>query len=158
MTDKREELIDVLVEKPQHKISSNSQGGYDCRCGARWDWQKPEKEAAERHAAGYLADRLFAVFEQAHTPTDDEREALAEIVTYQTFMDATPNQEADAILAAGFRRTVQGEPTDAQVRAAYVAWSNHPRDINVSALEYMRSALRAALRAAAATQERENRG
>lgn len=57
------------------------------------------------------ARAALAVFEQAHTPTDDEREILTRIIHDET---GEPEEEsgfvADAILAAGFRRPVQGEP------------------------------------------------
>lgn len=71
-----------------------------------------------------LAAAAFAVFEQAHTPTGDEREAPEYRLAY-VVEDAVPTSEfpswrfrysrriADAVLAAGFRRTVQGEPRDA---------------------------------------------
>lgn len=84
----------------------------------------------------------LAVFEQARTPkvierhdlvmpicedtpTDDEREALALLLAklrearHPEGLDAWSSDGiAHAILAAGFRRTVQGEPTDAQVSQA----------------------------------------
>lgn len=55
---------------------------------------------------------------KAHTPTDDEREALRDELAgwvigagyYQSMVGTSDAAEmADAILAAGFRRTVQGE-------------------------------------------------
>lgn len=61
-----------------------------------------------------------------YTPTDDEREALVREVSLahaEAWSDErecaeAPDRIADAILAAGFRRTVQAEPTDAQVHAS----------------------------------------
>lgn len=62
--------------------------------------------------AGELTQRWF---EQAHAPTSDEREALANLIDdelqSQRIFDL--RDIASAILAAGFRRAVQGEPTDA---------------------------------------------
>lgn len=62
-----------------------------------------------------------AVFEQAHTPTGDEREALARLMCEKEDSGTYSEDEgtcswhfelADAVLDAGFRRPVQGEPTD----------------------------------------------
>lgn len=55
-----EKLVDLLVKSNPHKISGNSQGGYDCSCGERWDWQRSEKAAAKRHAARFKARLLMA--------------------------------------------------------------------------------------------------
>ena len=80
--------------------------------------------------ADVLSAQIVLVFEQAHTPTDDEREVLAELIDPDTSR-AGWNANApdvrdqinglhikrgvyrvvDRILAAGFRRTVQGEPS-----------------------------------------------
>lgn len=56
-------------------------------------------------------------FEQAHTPTDDEREAYAiqDAVDWWADYEAEPRIARNAFrrgfdAAAGFRRTVQGEP------------------------------------------------
>ena len=79
----------------------------------------------------HLAE-VFESLRPAHTePTDDEREALAEVLHYaQGFDDwGVANDEeregaldiADAVLAAGFRHPAQTEPTDAQVHSAAVA-------------------------------------
>lgn len=63
------------------------------------------------------ARAAFAVFEKANAPTGDEREALACILDGNQVPPSFPNaqefwaDEVDAILAAGFRRTVQGEPS-----------------------------------------------
>ena len=81
-----------------------------------------------------------------YTPTDDEREALVREVSLahaEAWSDErecaeAPDRIADAILAAGFRRTVQAEPTDAQVHAGWLA-------INGAVTQdQMRRALRAA--------------
>ena len=134
-------------------------------------------EPGAKSRAGIQA--ALAVFEQAHTPTtptDDEREALIDVMVMTKLSDyaatdmSTIHQAVDAILAAGFRRTVQGEPTDAQVE--HMRRVLNDADIDYSAREQRADAgggemepgdwftflARAALRAAAATQEGENRG
>lgn len=67
------------------------------------------------------AEIHFAVFEAAQRPTDDEREALTLIVRdvhnydgrpgYLALHGADAARIADAILAAGFRRPAQSEPS-----------------------------------------------
>jgi hypothetical protein len=53
------ELAEMLLKLPKdHKIFNNSQGGYDCKCGARWDWTKAEKELADSHVARVQAAAL----------------------------------------------------------------------------------------------------
>lgn len=127
-----------------------------------------------------------ALIEQAHTPTDDEREILTRIIHDET---GEPEEEsgfvADAILAAGFRRPVQGEPcgvlstpehnawvqgwnaaveaqgepSDAQVLAALNAYyepDRYPGQTLSDWSEGSTRAMRAALRAA--FQEGESRG
>lgn len=103
--------------------------------------------------ADVLSAQIVLVFEQAHTPNDDEREALDYAIrcAIPTDLDYRPLWKLiraiqDAVIAAGFRRTVQGEPTDAQVRAV---WDALGAGVTI-ALEY--EELRAALRAAATTQ------
>jgi len=55
------ELAKALVSlKKDHKISGNVVGGYDCKCGASWDWQRHEKEAADLHVAVEQAKELIA--------------------------------------------------------------------------------------------------
>lgn len=59
------------------------------------------------------------MFEEAHAPTDDEHAALVHVLWDQVPEDWDENDIgilADAVLAAGFHRTVQGEPSDAQVQ------------------------------------------
>lgn len=89
-----------------------------------------------------IAEVALAVFEQAHTPTDDEREAVeaeAERL-WPTGREYSPQQtaavfsvkELDAYCASAFtrgaryalalRRPVRGEPTDAQIEAALQEW------------------------------------
>lgn len=46
-------------ENAEHKIFSNGQGGYDCECGARWDWQRREYEDAKRHEKVALVEALM---------------------------------------------------------------------------------------------------
>ncbi|MFF1540472.1 hypothetical protein ACFVWL_10350 [Microbacterium sp. NPDC058269] len=89
------------------------------------------------------------VFEKALTPTDDEQEALSQIikdVSANTPGDLIPQFRRDLIvskiLAADFRRTeLQGEPSDAQVDAA-------SREIDLRGFHIPPMAVRAALRAA----------
>lgn len=58
-TTTTEQLATDLTELDRaHKISGNSQGGYDCKCGNRWDWQKTEKENADHHVALTQAEQL----------------------------------------------------------------------------------------------------
>ena len=91
MTQNREELIQALAKE----IS----------------WAKVHGEWTD------AAEAALAVFEQAYAPTDDEREALAialragERESRKVGGSATAlfSAQADAILAAGFRRTVQAE-------------------------------------------------
>jgi len=71
--------------------------------------------ADSSHVAGYSKD--FRVAESS--PSDDEREALVREVSLahaEAWSDEcecaeAPDRIADAVLAAGFHRTVQGEPT-----------------------------------------------
>ena len=108
-----------------------------------YDTDVSDRGVGEEHYRERRADaeRVWAVFE-AHvkesatsperakigadsshvTPTDDEREALIDVMVMTKISDyaatdmSTIHQAVDAILAAGFRRPVQGEPTDTQVR------------------------------------------
>lgn len=57
--DQLDALTDALLKPVGHKISGNSQGGYDCTCGGRWDWQRSEKAQADRHAAEMRARQLI---------------------------------------------------------------------------------------------------
>ena len=96
MTDKREDLIEEAA-KALHR--------------AAWG-----AEIAEPADLDYMAEMrrqaqmVLAVFEQARTPTDDEREALLTAIDPSRRRIAAASRAADRILAAGFRRTVQGEP------------------------------------------------
>lgn len=91
-----------------------------------------------------------------HTPTDDEREAIATVIA-KTWAedDITPPTDydfADAILHAGFHRTEpQGEPSDAGVDDAW--WKAQeagqlPRTPGPSIRQAFKAGYRAALRAA----------
>lgn len=60
MTDREKFALALLALSTEHKISNNSQGGYDCKCGSRWDWQSSEKRAADLHVALFQADQLIA--------------------------------------------------------------------------------------------------
>jgi hypothetical protein len=57
-----------------------------------------------------LLAEFVAVFEEANTPTDDEREALERIVFQCSQARLDRYETADVILGHGFHRTVQGEP------------------------------------------------
>lgn len=92
---------------------------------SEWDYSADEADAAfDRWIAALRTGRP----EQAHTPTDDEREAPASTSEVAAIIDRAmrpwglsnigTHTAARALVAAGFRRTVQGEPTDAQVLAA----------------------------------------
>src|SRR5690606_13390280 len=67
---------------------------------------------AHEDVARALSEAALAVFEQAHTPTDDEREARARITAK---LDRIPDSDAvtldKADVRTALRRTVQGEPT-----------------------------------------------
>lgn len=124
-----------------------------------------------------MLTEVVGLFEQAHTPTDDEREAIIDALLDELGWewDEVPEEHipssrailgdmADRVLAvsAGFRRPVQGEPTDAQVLAALNAEGksthvarrpfNPAPDLSYYAIEHV-EAMRAALRAAFQTGE-----
>ena len=131
-----------------------------------------------------MARSAFAVFEQAHTPTDDEREALdaalveritqivqedVSIGVYAGVARVTNPRGAAIKIVRAVRRTVQGEPTDAQVLAALNAeakvigqLAGYDSGPDTETLDHWHPGnierTRAILRAAAATQEGENRG
>lgn len=96
MTDKREALIEQAIAGLAAFDEYWGDGGpVDAALGRPWE----------------LIRGLLAVFEQAHTPTDDEREALKDLI--EDHINSTRYGLLtlhDAILAAGFRRPVQGEP------------------------------------------------
>jgi hypothetical protein len=110
------------------------------------DWEDLGDDLRDKFRT--IASGVLAVFGKAHTPTDDEREALFRALD-GLVPDGIDHRDAvDAVLAAGFRRTAQGEPTDAQVEAALVAyWGAMNVDWYGS-----RTGMRAALRAAAAIE------
>ena len=119
------------------------------------DWNHEALDAMDEARAA------LAVFEAAQKPTDDEREALIRYEAwhegYAARIDGKSASEGPGHPLARSRSrrtdtaTRQGEPTDAQVRAAWDALG--PR--RTVHLEY--EDLQVALRAAAATQEGENR-
>jgi hypothetical protein len=91
----------------------------------------------------------LAVFEKAHTPTDDEREALVSILYVNPWSQTkySLGHIAEKILTAGFRCTVpQGEPSDAQV-AVDAAWKQFQRMPSSNPSDYAHAVV-AALRAA----------
>jgi len=174
MTDKREELIEEAAKAM-----------YVASFGHAPSW-----EPSEKAEWCLVAREALKVFEQSHTPTIDERESLARaqwndpmnVITWDELTEKAERDEADyreirqyALnaaergIAAGFRRTVQGEPTDAPRLPEYLCpkcgWhlSSHARsqyglDCPWGQSPAARSGLLAALRAAAATQTGENRG
>lgn len=89
--------------------------------GAAPEWERVEVYEGVK--------RVLAVFEKAHTPTDDEREALARLVDPGAFIPFDPGvvdprwpaevehrqqearHHADRILTAGFRRSEVPEPS-----------------------------------------------
>lgn len=85
----------------------------------------PTQTSPELEPAGDTPSRVV--------PTDDEREALAQVVSdaFSGYLGAEPDEGdqhvADLILAAGFRRSEpQGEPSDAQVQALKVLEEAEP--------------------------------
>ncbi len=88
-------------------------------------------------------------------PTGDEREALfatvRKAIGHEDFGPQAWHLVSEAVLAAGFRRPAQAEPTDAHVYAAVAAFN---RDYLGMYDDRMRAALRAA---AAVTEQGENR-
>src|SRR5690606_5696891 len=97
------------------------------------------KPKGARELFNRLADALESdtVFEQATTPTDDEREALAEAIRRGSGASRYQSELlADQALLhlTGFRRTAvqepSAEPTDAQVLAALNAWYAKEREQN----------------------------
>lgn len=84
------------------------------------DWNHEALDALDEARAA------LAVFEQAHTPTDDEREALANLIRRDFYrVDGLPDDEdraiADVVLEAGFRRTVQATTPTEDERAEWTA-------------------------------------
>ncbi|MBS0231768.1 MAG: hypothetical protein JSS52_11505 [Proteobacteria bacterium] len=128
------------------------------RAHTEWDriqnWDRDDR----RTYAEVVVDSALAVFEEAHAPTDDEHAALVHVLWDQVPEDWDENDIgilADAVLAAGFHRTVQGEPSDAQADAARIAFHEFcfgpnellsERDLGIARLAW-----KAALRAAAET-------
>lgn len=125
----------------------------------------------------FLRHNFPGYFEQAHTPTDDDREALRREFEYRVRTavtygigrgkhdDMSSQQKADWIqreiasamssrAVIALRRPVQGEPTDSQVEAALLGY--FPEVEGQPDLQdwgnNTRKRMRAALRAAAAVQ------
>lgn len=178
MTDHNREEREALIEKAA-KALLDSEGIEPEEDGTYWGagtWPNAVKDARTcwaifeqargRHMATTQTvnidraewERLKAV-EQAHTPTSDERavmDDMADLIRDQVYdpWNNTPEAIAEALTAAGFRRTVQGEPTDAQVEAAAVGYNTFPEEWErMSARGQHKSRMRAALRAAAAVRE-----
>lgn len=114
----REELIEEAAKAMwrSNRPSSLNEDQWD----ATWD--------TSVYAYKALSLAALAVFEQAHTPTtptDDEVHMLGDLIEHvQTTWEADRDQyiepladfTARGILAAGLRRTVQGEPSYRQER------------------------------------------
>lgn len=126
-------------------IEDARQAGWDVwnRAGARVSGSRPPSWDAAISAA-------LAVFEGAYTPTDDEQEALAQVVrrvidaayTFEGELDPAVDQIlVRELVAAGFHRTVQGEPTpgkrlDPDFRADLIdAAHQRIRDVHVDVPE-----------------------
>ena len=109
MTDhNREELRRVLIEA-EHEWPGNLERRIDAILAVFEAHVKELATSPERANIG--ADSLYV------TPTDDEREALVREVSLahaEAWSDErecaeAPDRIADAVIALGFRRTVQGE-------------------------------------------------
>lgn len=55
-----EVLVELLLAPLEHSISGNGRGGYDCLCGASWDWTRADKLASDNHVAQKRAELLMA--------------------------------------------------------------------------------------------------
>lgn len=201
MTDKREELIEEAAKAILDEAGVLPSERYD----EMWELARRDARAAlavfeqaqaqtEAHEKPFdtSPERVKNGGDSSHvTPTDDEREAAFKAVAVARECTDGGCQEdrrvANTLLAAGFRRTVQGEPAnatepdvalhspdemqhnvqgepsdaqvDAAIRAFHEATLGAPDDgfLTSERLERMRDPWRAALRAAAATQEGEDR-
>lgn len=89
--------------------------------------EKALRDEAYDGGFGYMGDQQFTAYvrtlavtaakvvEEAHTPTDDEREALAEVIEVLDTHGQWPvDQITEAVLVAGFRRTEVPEPSTAR--------------------------------------------
>lgn len=99
-------------------------------------------------------DAILSVFEQAHAPTDGEREALDDAFDEMHQIteggcDTRGEDVADMVIALGFRRTVQGEPTDAQLsEIERRVYDEHRGEVAGFAKALIRAGWAAALRVA----------
>lgn len=92
------------------------------------EWEIATAEGTD-HLTGYFdaARRVLAVFEKAHIPTDDEREALAFVIEQgwgnPTWDGVTlrpiDRRIADAVFAAGFTRSEAPEPSAGDARPGF---------------------------------------
>lgn len=160
MTDQnREELIEEAAATiaVAELVSSHRTWG---------DLLEPQKDEYRR-----LATQVLTVFEQAHTPTSDERARLVSAEPQAEPPCVCPNtlgwHTAECVAARpepetpeahayskGFtdggdqaRRDAQAEPTDAQVRAALNVYASTPQQHGKGRQDAMRAALRAAFKA-----------
>ncbi|MCK2024590.1 ead/Ea22-like family protein [Microbacterium sp. kSW2-24] len=80
-------------------------------------WEHSDHTAAKYWRRMREAEHALEAVEKAHTPTDDEREALIDVLVMTKLSDyaatdmSTIHQAVDAILAAGFRRSEVPEPS-----------------------------------------------
>lgn len=133
MTSKREELIEQAAKAIYEHSETTGEGVTCMGCDERINYD----------LALHQARAALAVFEQALTPavavTDDERATVLAILSDMDYNDGgmmrwssgVPTQQAEKVadrIMRELRRPVQGEPTDAQVKAdakVYAAWEEH---------------------------------
>lgn len=155
-TSKREELIRALAADVHDEY-----GWLSDAQTARLQWDATT-QAVHFHGEGSLdVGHIVAIaeetVEQVHTPTDDERGDMIAWLLREHTNDMSPmgRDYTDAEIADALRRTVQGEPSDAQAWAAARAVADlRKRETGAPAwfnVDHARAALRAAF------QEGENR-
>lgn len=127
MTDER------LIEKAAKAIFAEEQCDSKQKRNAdsineNWDNRLGDADKGEYRS---FARAALAVFEKAHTPTDDERGDRSRLITIiNEIQSHDPFVISDAVLAAGFgfrRSEPQGEPSDAPEKvtaALYAYWGS----------------------------------
>ena len=143
----REELIEEAAKAIQ--------SAHHPTTGAIPGWYSEEDAWRETYRA--FSRSALAVFEKAQAPADDEREALARLMCEKEDSGSYSEDEgtcswhfelADAVLAAGFRRPAQGEPTEKQVQAAIQGrYAAFRQNVHATETHLMRAALHAAFTA-----------
>lgn len=99
-----EKLIPAAVAAIRAELRRQGEERYD---GPYVDGQGHEEFACVDGwvSLAQVARVALAVFEKAHTPTDDDRESLAEVIEVLDMHGQWPvDQIVDAVLAGGFRR------------------------------------------------------